>query len=242
MCRRLRQNYRHGERKLHRQLLVLVLFGCRANDPAGNHDQNTRRLHSHRLRLHVSGATASNHSTGRMPVVRNQSEAVAPRIWGRRPLWQKVSKISFWGLRFFGGVFLLLGPLKIFGTLADPDYLQFGNALFPFFSNRFIFGLAGALEVGLGMLLIASRQPLIMALSTIWFVIAAVAYKTALALIDYEAPCRCLFGLSQAIQLSKEAESWISTITLMACLSLSSVILLAYVTTTKTGRTLPLAE
>lgn len=126
-----------------------------------------------------------------------------------------------------GLVFLLIGPIKVFGILEDPNYLGFGNALLPIVSNRVVFLTVGILEIALGVHLVFSRRLIIKAVFLLWFVVSAVAYKIGLAFIDYESPCNCLSGFSKFIKVSRVAESYVSDTMLVVSLFTALSVLLA---------------
>ena len=96
---------------------------------------------------------------------------------------------------------MLLGHLKLLGLLERNDFLVLTNAIFAPLTNVTIVGIAGLVEIAVGLVALVSRKQLTGAWLLLWLSCGMMAYKLGLALVGYKGPCGCLLGITRLVPL-----------------------------------------
>ncbi len=120
-------------------------------------------------------------------------------------------------LRLLGLIFLVLGVLKLHGIFYPEDtmweYLGLSNPILSFLPNRAVLLGAALAEIGVGICNVSPKIALDARSSLLlWFSSTTLAYKVMLALVKYDGPCGCLFGINRFIPLNTSTQSLISDI------------------------------
>ena len=113
-------------------------------------------------------------------------------------------------MNFCGGVLLLTGALKFLDVIKDSPYLQEGDVLLPFLTNKELMLMAGSLEIVVAMYVWISNSLQRRSFALLWFVITISVYKWGRTYMHATVPCSCLGVLGRALKLSS---GWINFLT-----------------------------
>lgn len=95
-------------------------------------------------------------------------------------------------VRIGGGVFLLAGTIKIISSLDDFPYLALPDPIVSFLSNRQVLGIAGAVEIIVGISLLRELLSPSKAYMMCWMTGVIIWYRLSYAIVKPSEPCKCL--------------------------------------------------
>jgi hypothetical protein len=134
-------------------------------------------------------------------------------------------------IRLLGLLFLGLGVLKlqaiVFPDIVWAEYLKIRNPIFFFVPNFYVFTLAGAAEVFVGINGLRGGSSLRWrAALLLWLSCATIAYKIALVFVHYKGPCGCLLGINRLLPLSISMQRTIAEALIISSLVVSLSVLI----------------
>lgn len=126
-----------------------------------------------------------------------------------KSIW--VSRIA----RALGGVYLLLGVLKLVSAAGETPVLSKPNPILDPLTYRQVLLVAGLCEVAAGCLAWALRRPVLRLAATSWMTGILAAYRLALLWTGVGLPCSCLGPAAAWFGWSAEAERQVGLLLLL---------------------------
>lgn len=102
-----------------------------------------------------------------------------------------------------------------FSFLSVPSYRhELNDVVFPFLKNRYIYTLAGVLELAIGVACLLYRRDRRPAVAVWFFISLMIWYRVGIDFLGGESACNCLGILGKLLGISKRAEQVIPIVTL----------------------------
>jgi len=105
----------------------------------------------------------------------------------------------------FSAALLLLatGSAKLISAAGNAGILRAWDPIFSI-QFRYLFGILGAVELGVAFFCLFSKQSGLRALLMAWLATSFVGYRLGLIWIGYHRPCNCLGNLTDALHISPQ--------------------------------------